>query len=89
MKIETVVQRPADGVRIEQRVELKHCVDFTRINARRVTHCERGDEAQIEISLQTCPSGSTRWRTQSTSFILTPAEARALALAICPELEPR
>ncbi|MGF6996755.1 hypothetical protein [Paraburkholderia sp. GAS32] len=64
---------------------------YVRILTRRVVR-EGTDEAQIELMIAQTPTRSkgTRTRTQTTfgSVVLSPEEARALALSLCPELEP-
>jgi hypothetical protein len=56
------------------------------ISARRCPTHRDGDQAQVEIALRTRKIGGTRDTYVGTSLILSPADARALALAICPEL---
>lgn len=65
---------------------------FIRIDARRVENSRSGkpvDEAQIEILITQTPIHGKRTTTIVGGVVLTPEHARALALAICPELEPR
>jgi hypothetical protein len=56
------------------------------ISARRCPTHRDDDHAQVEITLRSRKHGGTREAYLGTSLILTPADARALALAICPEL---
>ncbi len=57
----------------------------TRLQARRCVS-ENWDEVQIEISIKSVPRGGKRQQWLLSSFILSPTDARRLALAICPEL---
>lgn len=60
----------------------------TRIQARRCVGGTSGkDEAQIEIGIRSTPREGKRCVQAFSSFILSPEEARRLALAICPELD--
>jgi hypothetical protein len=61
---------------------------YFRFDSRRVI-CEGRDEAQIEVMVCQTPKGKRRTTTVCGSVILSPAEARALALSICPELAPK
>ncbi len=62
---------------------------FFCFDARRVV-CEGNDEAQIEVQVsQTLTGGKHRTTTIYGSVVLSPEEARSLALAICPELAPK
>ena len=55
------------------------------LDARRCPDHHEGDQAQIEIVLASC-EGKSRVTQMRASMILTPEQARALALTICPEL---
>jgi hypothetical protein len=59
---------------------------FTKLLARRVIREGKFDEAQIEILLARTPTPGKRTTTLVSSFVLSPADAKRLALAICPEL---
>jgi hypothetical protein len=60
---------------------------YTRVEARRcIGGDSKQDEAQIEIMIQSVKRGGIRRSTELGSLVLSPAEARRLALAICPEL---
>lgn len=61
---------------------------YFRFDARRVM-CDGNDEAQIEVQISQTACGKNRTATIAGSVVLSPEEARALALAICPELEPK
>lgn len=55
------------------------------VSARHVDHPDRGPEAQIEVSIaKVAPAGSLRQ--ECASLALTRAQARALAMTMCPEL---
>jgi hypothetical protein len=58
---------------------------YFRFDARRVV-CDGNDEAQIEVQVSQTAKGKNRTATIYGSIVLTPEEARALAIAICPEL---
>lgn len=65
---------------------------FIRLDARRVQRTDTGkivDEAQIELLITQTPVHGKRTTTIVSGLVLTPDHARALALAICPELEPK
>ena len=58
----------------------------TTLDVRRVRQADR-NETQIEISIEKRVSKKAlRVYSQISSFVLTPEDARQLALAICPEL---
>lgn len=58
----------------------------TTLDVRRVRQTDR-NETQIEVSIEKCVSKKAlRVYSQLSSFVLTPSDARQLALAICPEL---
>lgn len=61
---------------------------YIRFDARRVVR-EGSDEAQIEVMVSPAAKGKNRTTTICGSVILSPDEARALALSICPELTPK
>jgi hypothetical protein len=64
---------------------------YWQFESRRVV-CEGQDEAQIEVMVVQTVTGSTgkkRTTTIAGSIILSPEEARVLALSICPELAPK
>jgi hypothetical protein len=61
---------------------------YYRFDARRVVR-DGMDEAQIEVQVSQTAKGKNRTTTICGSVILTPDEARALALSICPELAPK
>lgn len=61
---------------------------YFRFDARRGI-CDGTEEAQIEVMVIQSAKGRKHTTTISGSVILTPHEARALALAICPELAPK
>jgi hypothetical protein len=61
---------------------------YFRFDARRVV-CDGEDQAQIEVPVVQNVCGKTRTTVIGGSVVLTPEAARALALAICPELEPK
>ena len=64
-------------------------ITHTLVKARRVFNSEK-DEAQIEISIKSMPRGGKRTQWLLSSLILSPEDARRMALAICPELgEPK
>lgn len=58
---------------------------YCKIDARRVMNGGR-DEAQIELTVAQTPVDGKRTTTVCSTMVLTPSEARALALALCPEL---
>jgi hypothetical protein len=61
---------------------------YFQFDARRVV-CDGEDQAQIEIQVIQTPVGKSRQTTIMGSMVLSPEAARAFALAICPELEPK
>jgi hypothetical protein len=74
------------ALRVEARYEMMLRTRVARLDARHVENSSRGHEAQIEIDLSSYKTTGGPSRSECFSLVLTPAEARALALAICPEL---
>jgi hypothetical protein len=60
---------------------------YFQFDARRVI-CDGEDQAQIEVLVVQTALGKKRATTICGSVVLPPDAARALALAICPELAP-
>jgi hypothetical protein len=61
---------------------------YFQFESRRVV-CDGEDQAQIEVQVVQVARGKKRTTTIGGSVILTPEAARAFALSICPELEPK
>lgn len=64
---------------------------FIQLDARRVQRKVSGtevDEAQIELLITQTPVHGKRTTTICGGVVLSPEHARALALALCPELDP-
>lgn len=61
---------------------------YFRFDSRRVIR-DGMDEAQIEVMVIQTAKGKKRSTTICGSVILSPEEARAFALSICPELAPK
>lgn len=73
---------------ITQHSQSKSHVTTTRVQARRIITSNR-DEARLELSIQQTPIHGKRMTWLLSSLILSPSDARHLALAICPELTPK
>lgn len=93
MRLQTQLT-PADTVskhtRLEQWGGDGYHDRYFRFDARRV-NSNGMDEAQIEVMVCQTPRGKEKPRITTIvgSVVLLPQEARALALAICPELAPK
>lgn len=88
LELSTEMIQVDDQLRTEQWIRGTRNVSHVVVQSRRVKNSERGDEAQIELTVRyTNPNKPKhRWTGASSSLILTPRQARALALSICPEL---
>lgn len=88
LEITTDMIQVDEQLRTEQWLRGSLTLTHVVVKSRRVKNSERGDEAQIELSVRyTNPNKPKhRWTGASSSLILTPWQARALALSICPEL---
>lgn len=79
---------PIHPFRIQQVWDGRTHTTMVDVRARRCPDRADGDQAQVEVSLRRLRRGGRRETYIGTSLILTPADARALALALCPELAP-
>ncbi len=88
IKIECQTTKKPGGLLQIEHTLFGTCIGTSRVRllARRVIHPEYGDEAQLEIRVSELGPNAKREVSAASSVILTPAQARELALAICPEL---
>lgn len=83
MRLETELRTVGITLHIRQRINQNTIVT---VEARRVDHPDRGDEAQVLFDINS--AGGIGAHTVVATLVLKPDEARKLALALCPELEP-
>lgn len=91
MSSSTVLTDPGTcRLRVEHSHDTAAAHTAATLLVRRHDHAEHGEVADIHLTLRDAPRGQrfTKWRSMAQSVFLPPAQARALALALCPELVP-